>query len=440
MKANKIIFRNASWIIGCRLVQSVLQLVINMLTARYLGPSNYGIISYAASFVAFFTPIALLGLNSILVQETLDNPNDEGKILGTSITLSFFSAILSLMSMATLVSLLDKDDKTIITVCCLYGLILIAQAIELIQYWFQAKLLSKYYSVISLCAYVIVSIYKVYLLITNKSVYWFAVSNAVDYFLIGTALIIVYNNLGGQKFMFSLDYAKKLYSKSRYYIVSSLMVTIFANTDKIMLKMMINETATGYYSTAVTCAGITSFVFGAIIDSFRPVIINSKKSDKNVYEKNISRLYCIIIYSSLVQSLLITLLANPIVTLLYGNAYSHSVPILQVLVWYTTFSYLGPIRNIWILSENKQKYIWIINMSGALTNIILNALLIPFLGMAGAAWASLITQIFTNFIINYIINPLKDNNRLIAYGLNLKLLFNNNSSNKSSRTRTQRHE
>ena len=46
------VFKNASWIIGCKVAQMIINLVVGMLTARYLGPSNYGVINYAASIVA----------------------------------------------------------------------------------------------------------------------------------------------------------------------------------------------------------------------------------------------------------------------------------------------------------------------------------------------------------------------------------------------------
>ena len=62
------------------------------------------------------------------------------------------------------------------------------------------------------------------------------------------------------------------------------------------------------------------------------------------------------------------------------------------MVYY--FSYLGSVRNVWMLAENKQKYLWIINLSGALGNVILNLILIPIMGVNGAAVASLCTQIF----------------------------------------------
>ena len=61
MQANKVV-KNASWIIVCKIIQSALGLVVTMLSARFLGPSGYGLINYAASIVAFFTmPISLTG-------------------------------------------------------------------------------------------------------------------------------------------------------------------------------------------------------------------------------------------------------------------------------------------------------------------------------------------------------------------------------------------
>ena len=67
LKKNKVI-NNAIWIIIGKVAQSLLALVIGMLTARYMGPSNYGLISYAASLVAFVVPIMNLGLSNVLVQ------------------------------------------------------------------------------------------------------------------------------------------------------------------------------------------------------------------------------------------------------------------------------------------------------------------------------------------------------------------------------------
>lgn len=416
MERNKVA-KNAGWIIGIQLVKSVLGLVISMLTARFLGPSNFGVINYASSIVAFVAPIMQLGLTGVLVQEIVDNPQKDGEILGTSITLSFISSIICIVGVFSFVSIVNRGESETIVVCTLYSILLIFQALEMMIYWFQAKLLSKYSSMISLMAYIGVSAYKIYLLATSKSIYWFSVSNALDYMMIAIGLFIAYHRLGGTRLSFSLSTAKRIFLKSRYYIVSNMMVTIFAQTDKIMLKLMIDDTATGYYSAAVACAGMTSFVFTAIIDSFRPLIFDCKKNNEEQYEKNMCRLYGIVIYLSLLQSLFISLFAGLIIHILYGSAYALAGAPLRLIVWYTTFSYLGSVRNIWILAENKQKYLWIINLSGALMNVVLNYFLIPIIGTMGAALASLITQFFTNVLLGFVIRPIRYANTLMLRSL-----------------------
>lgn len=414
--------KNAVWIIGIRIIQSIVALLINMLTARYLGPSNFGLITYAASLVAFVLPIMQLGFSNVLVQEIVNDPDTEGAIIGTSITLSLISSVCCIIGIASFAFVANPNEPTTVLVCFLYSLILLFQACDHIEFWYQAKLMSKYTSIISLVSYVAVSAYKVFLLVTAKSVYWFALSNALDYALISIGGIALYRKLGGQKLSFSWELGKRVFSRSKHYILSSMMVTVFAQTDKIMIKMMINEAATGYYGAAVACAGMTSFVFSAIIDSFRPSIFEGQKEGNNAFGHRLTMLYSIVIYLSLLQSIFMTILSKWIVHILYGSAYSPAIGALQIVVWYSTFSYLGSVRNIWILANNMQKHLWKINMSGAMANVVLNAILIPIMGINGAAVASLITQFFTNVIVGYIIKPIRPNNKILVDALNPKYL------------------
>ena len=417
------VIKNASWIIACRLVRSVLAMVIGMISARYLGPENQGLLGYASSLVAFVLPLAQLGLSNILVDEIVSHPEHEGKALGTSLVFSVISSILCIVGCGAFVSIANAGERDTLIVCLLYSVSLIFQMTEMIQYWYQAKLLSKYMAVVSLIAYVIVSIYQVILLITEKSIYWFALSHTFDVLLISVFLIVIYGKIGKQKLTFSFSLGKQMLSRSRYYIISSMMVTIFAQTDKIMIKNMLGNEENGYYTTAVTCAGMTGFVFSAVIDSLRPVIFESKRNDQKRFEKNVSILYSIIIYMGLVQSILFTVFANLIISIMYGEAYLLSIPILQIITWYSTFSYIGPIRNIWMLAENKQKYLWIINLSGAVLNVLGNFILIPLIGVSGAAIATVITQFFTNFVMCVIMKPIRPVVRLMWKSLNPRILL-----------------
>lgn len=415
---------NVGWIIGCKIVQSVLALIISMLTARYLGPSQFGVINYAAAVVAFVTPIAKLGLSHIIVQEIVYSPDDEGKILGSSIMMSLFSSVLCMMGVISFSIIANPTDRETIIVCSLYSVLLIAQSLELIQYWFQAKLMSKYPSIISVVIYIVISIYKAVLLLLKADVFWFAISNAIDHLLIGIVLTVIYQNKSKQKLKFSFIWMKKLLKQSKYFIIPSMMVTIFAQTDKIMLKFMIDDVATGIYSAASACAGMTSFIFAAVMDSMRPTILEYKKDNSPAYEISVCRLYAVVIYLALAQSIAMTLFAKQIIWILYGNKYFDAISVLRIVVWHTTFSYIGSVRNIWMLAEGKQKYLWIINLCGVMGNVILNLCLIPLWGIEGAALASVITQVFTNFIVGFIMNPIRYNNVLLLKSLNPKIVTN----------------
>lgn len=420
---NNRVFNNAAWIIGCKIAQSLINFVIGLMTARYLGPSNYGVISYVSSVVAFAAPIMQLGLKHTLVKEFIQEPEREGRILGTALVLNIVSSILCIFGCIAFVAVVDAGEQETILVCALYSLTLLFQATELTQYWFQSKLLSKYPSIATLCAYVAVAVYKLYLLVTQKSVVWFAVSNVLDYFLVSVILMVFYKRVGGQNLKLDLRLGRDLFSRSKYYILPSLMVMIFQHTDRIMIKMMIGEVETGLYSAAITCIGITGFIFAAIIDSARPVILEMKEKDQVLYEKRMIQLYAIITFMSLAQCVGMTLLAKPLVLLLYGEDYLRTAEILSVAVWYITFGHYGSVRNIWILAEGKQKYLTSINLVGALSNVALNLCLIPVLGAIGAAVASLLTQFFTNVIVGFIFKPIRQNNYFMVRSWNPKIMI-----------------
>ena len=417
-------FKNMMWIVISKIIQSILTIVISMLTARFLGPSNFGVINYVGSIVTFVTPIMQLGFNNVLVHELTNHPDEEGKILGTILTLSALSALLCIGGCVSFCLIANTNEPVTIIVCAIYSTLLIFQALDLIQYWFQAKLLSKWTSIATLAAYFVVAAYKFVILFTGKNIYLFALSNSLDYLLIGVLLLIIYKKCKGQKLAFSWEIGKRVLNSSKHYIIPSLMISIYGQTDKIMLKLMINDEATGYYAAAVNCAQMSGFVFMAIIDSIRPVIFEAKKQkDEEKYKSRISLLYNLVIYLSLIQSVIMTAFAPFIIRILYGNEFSPANVPLMIICWYVAFAYFGSVRDIWMLAENKQKYLIIIYTSGAVLNVGLNFALIPLLGISGAAIASLATQFFCNFILGFIMKPIRENNVLLLKGLNPNCLL-----------------
>ncbi|MBQ8001193.1 MAG: flippase [Ruminococcus sp.] len=419
---SKKVLNNAKWIIICKIVQSVIQLVVGMLCARFLGPDNYGLINYAASIAAFVTPVMRLGFDATLVRELVESPEKEKEIMGTSLLLNFISSIVCVGSVTLFATFMNMGQGEVILVCFLYSISLCFGAMEMIQYWYQYKLMSKYSSLVALTSYIIVSLYKIFLLVSAKNIYWFALSHSVEYGTIALILIAIYLKKGSG-FAFSFNIAKSMLSRSKHYIAASLMLVVIQHTDHIMLTTMVGTEENGYYSAAITTTTVVQFVYMAIVDSFRPLILQNKKDNSPEYELNTTRLYSIILYLALAQSIVFTLLAGLIIKILYGADFSNAVPVLQILSWYLMFSFMGVVRNVWILAEGKQKYLWRINLTGALFNIVFNTILIPFYGAKGAAFASFMTQLFTNFILGFIIKEMRPNNRLILKSLNPVFFF-----------------
>lgn len=420
MSDNKFL-HNAKWIIGCKIVQSLIQFVVGILSARYLGPSNYGLINYASSVIAFFLPIMQLGLSSTLVQEYVTAPKREGEIVGTQLAMTIVSALACMVGVFAFVSIAHPGDQTTILVCVLYSVTLVFQATELLQYWFQAKLMSKYSSVAMLCAYTAMSAYRIFLLVTEKSVFWFAISHAVEYFVASVFLFVSYRNHGTQKISFSFPLAKKLFAKSRHYILPALMVVLYNSIANVLIIQICGETENGYFAAANTCVMIVHFVYMAVVDTMRPIILENHRDSFNLFERNLSRMYSFTTWVAILQSFVFVVCAGLIVKILYGEAYLPAIPVLQILIWNRPFSYMGHVRNIWILGEEKHTELWKINLGGAVASLILNLLLIPTWGACGAAVASVLVQIFTNVIMGYILKPIRRNNYLILRGLNPKL-------------------
>lgn len=419
MKENYVL-KNVSWIIICRLMQAVFALIINALTARYFGPSNYGVISYAASLVAFVTPIMKLGTGDILVNEIIKTPKEEGEILGTSITMTTVSSVACMLGLLSFVKIANHNDLTTIYVTILYSTLLLSQSLEQIQYSFHAKYLSKIVSITSLIVYLLISLYKIFLLVTEKSIYWFAVSNAIDHFIIATVLFAVYKIKGGQRLFFSSGMLERMWGNGKHYIIPEMMGLVLQQSDIIMLRFMYGEKETGLYSAALSVATLTSFVFAAIITSFRPLVLESKVSCRKKFEYYMVKIYGIIIYLALLQIIFIIIFGRFTVKILYGEEFIASVPMLNIAIWYTLFSYIGSVRTLWILAEEKQKFLWIISFFGMIANVLLNAVLISWFGGEGAALATVITQIITNIVIVYLVKPLRINIKYIFNALNIR--------------------
>ena len=416
--------------IGEKIIQMLISLMVGLLTARYLGPSNYGLINYATSFTAFFAALCTLGINSLLVKELVDRPEQEGEVLGTALVLRGISSLLSAVTIVAVVSVIDRDEPTTILVVTLCSLGLVFQIFNTFNYWFQRHLQSKYTAIAALVAYIATAAYRVFLLATRQNVTWFALATSVDYVVLAIFLFAFYRKCQGQRLGFSWEYGKQLLSRSKHFILAGLMVSIYGQTDKMMLKQMLDASATGFYSTATTINGMWCFILTAVIESLVPSIMEAHKAgNEQLFKEKNRQLYAITFYVSMAAAVGFNIFAELIVYILYGRAYIPSAMPLRIISWYTAFSYLGVARNAWVVSKNKQNHLFKLYAAAAVSNVMLNCILIPVWGASGAALASLIAQILTGFLLPFFVKDLRENAILMLEGIMLKGVLKNKRRN-----------
>lgn len=415
--------KNAGWIIGERIAQMLLSLVVGVFSARYLGPENYGALNYTASFVTFFSSIALLGMDGVIIKRMIQRPEAEGGYLGGCMLLRILSSVLCTAVIMVVVFVLNPDDKTKTLLALLQSLQLVFQSANILDSWFQRYLKSKYVSIGKMIAFIVVSAYKVLLLITAQSIEWFAFANSLSSIVTAVVLLWFYKKEDGPKIFPDLKLGKDVLKDSYHYILSGLMVALYSQMDKIMIGKMLEDHAVGLYTTANAICGMWIFIPTAIINSFRPTILELHRAKSDRYQLRLRQLYSTIIWICIGVSTAVCLLAPAIVYVLYGEAYMGAVNTLRIAIWIETFSMIGTARGIWILCEDKNKYIKYYLAIGVGINLVLNALLIPSEGIEGAAIATLATQVVTSIISPMFFKATREHTRIVWDAFCLKWYF-----------------
>lgn len=403
--------KNSIWIISERIIQMLISLVVGSLSARYLGPGNYGLINYGQSIVLLFSAITKLGLENIIIKEYIDNKDDNGEIVGSAITLRLISSLISMILIIGTVMILKPNNTLILWITIIQALCLFFQTYEIFEFYFQSKLESKKVSIAKVIAYIAAALYKIYLLVTSKSVIWFCFATLIDYAIIMIILYILFKK--EKKLKTSKNKMKQLFTKGSPFIISSIMITIYMQTDKIMIGSMLDEYQLGLYSAATAICLLWGFLPEAIINSMRPVIFEKKKINEEEYKVKLKLLLRIIFWIGIVFCFCICCFSKLIIYILYGKKYIEAQTSLIIAVWYTTFAYLGTSRTVWLVAENKSKYAKWFTIWGAIINVFLNSILIPKFGINGAAIATLTSQIFAVIIAPLFYKETKEFSKIV---------------------------
>ncbi|WP_300026589.1 flippase [uncultured Maribacter sp.] len=386
-------FANTSWVIGEKILRIIAALVISVWVARYLGPDDFGTLNYAQSLVGLLTAISTLGLNGILVREILQNKVNTNKLIGTVFILQTIGSVVIMLSIFLFIYFTETAEITS-KILIIFGAITFLQSFNVIESFFQSKVLSKYTVKSSVISLIISSILKILLIVYKFPLIYFAIVMFIENLVLVFGYVHYYNkkNDVNFSFSFSIKLAKSLLKDSWPLILSSIVVSIYMKIDQVMIKEMISSKAVGFYSAAVRLSEAWYFVPTVIGSSLFPAIMNAKKNSTKVYYERLQNLYDLMFLLAIVIAIPISLISKPLVQFLYGTEYLQSSEILTIHIWTGIFVFLGVSRSGWIIAENLQKFSTIYLSIGMVTNVTLNYIFINNYGITGAAYATLISQ------------------------------------------------
>lgn len=396
---NKTFF-NAVWLIGEKLFYMAIGLLTVSVVARYLGSEGYGMLSYAASFVALFSILSDLGMDNLNIKSIVQKEEEEGTIIYTSLILRSIGSFLILIIVMIFNWLTGIYNSTqgylIIIISCTY----LFKSLEVIEYWIQAYQNSKYSSSVRMVVTFISASLKITVIILNLGIITLACIYIIEVVLIGIGLIYTYFKFRIEKssWQFSYFYAKKTLFDSKYIILSGIFVVCYTQLDRILIGNLASKQELGLYAAAMAISQIWLFVPHALINSFKPLIMKLKNGSEVLYYKKIQQLSSLLLIFNFFCALAFFISAGFIVNVIYGAEFLESTSILNISVWAGFFSIFGTVRGIWLICEGKQHYVPIFIGIGAVFSIILNVILIPQYGAIGAAITLLLTEFVSNIL------------------------------------------
>jgi len=393
-------FVNTSWLFFEKIIGMAVSFFVGVYVARYLGPANFGLLSYAASFVGLFAIISTLGLDNIVVRELVKDEKKRDELLGTAFVLKVIGAALVIGMLAIAIRFTNNGNFTNLLIFII-AIGTIFQSFNVINFYFQAKVLSKYTVFAQVFSTILCAITKLLLIYFNMGLIYFATVTLLQSIILASGLIVMYIKQKSSLFNWSVKFglAKNLLKDSWPLMLSGIAISVYMRIDQVMIKNMLDAKAVGNYAVAVRLSGIWYFIPMAITSSVFPAIINAKKISKKLYYQRLQKLYDLMTWLAIGIALPIMLLSNNIIELLFGIQYQSAASVLQIYIWATVFVFLGVATGKYLVVENYTKISFFRTLIGAVINIVLNTFLIPKYGIKGAAIATVFSQFIVAFSI-----------------------------------------
>jgi len=393
-------FKNTAWLFAEKILRMVIGLFVGIWVARYLGPEQFGLFSYAQSFVGLFVVVANLSMEGILVKDLTNFKENYNLYLGSAFVLRIIIAIITIfiLWLSLLFTSSDSFTKYIILII---SSSMIFQSFNIIDMYFQSIVMSKYVVFANFIVLLLSTIIKVILILKEAPLIAFVWVIVFDNIVLALGFIYFYSNKNGSLLNWSYDIKvmKDLLKKCLPLLPTAFVILAYMKVDQIMLGELLNKESVGYYAAALKLIEPLYIVPLVLINSFYPKLIETKSSNEKLYYSRIGNLMLLVYIFSLLVVCLYCLFSNEIITLLYGDLYAVSSNILAVSSFVLIFISMRFIIGRWFLIENLIKVYFVTSLAGLILNIVFNYYFIQLFGVIGASYATLLSFIIATFFI-----------------------------------------
>jgi len=392
--------KNTGWLFAERIIRVAVNFFVTIYLVKYLGPDNFGLLSYALSYVALFTSIASLGLDNLIVRDLVTDPDKKDVVLGTSVYLKLLASGFTIVLLA-LVLTATREEPFSIFLILVVGSSMVFQSLNIIDFYFQSQLHSRFTVVSQSGSLLFASAIRIALIILKADLIYFAGVVALEALFLSVGLFAFYKKVfpGKLKWNYSSSVAKTLLRQAFPLLLSGIVISVYMKIDQIMVKKMLNNSEAGFYAAAVKVCELWYFIPMAISASLFPAVINARKGGEALFNKRLQQLYDIMVWLSVGIALPLTFFAPQVIHILFGDKYAQASAVLQIYIWSGVATFLGVASSQFLVAENFTKISFYRTLAGMISNLLLNFYLIPRVGIVGAAYATLISYSLATFSI-----------------------------------------
>jgi O-antigen/teichoic acid export membrane protein len=411
-------FENAFWLIFEKGFTLAAGMAVGIYVARYLQPESFGLLNYAISFVSIFSAFSTLGLDQIVVRELAKAPERRDDLLGTAFILKLCGSMV--LNVLMLITVLFMGHSSFTNVLILIIAISeIFKAFEVISYYFQSQVQSKYAIQVQLVINLAVSFMKLGLVFARAPLIWFAIVVIVGTVLNAIGFLYVYRRREGspRAWKFEKHVAFELLRESWPLALYGIALNIQARIDQVMLGKMLSNYEVGQYSVALKFIEIFGFLPMVLMNTFTPAVTKAKAISVELYQSRLVNLYRLLFLAFLALALPIFFFAEDIISLLYGYEYREAGFLLSLFALRLFFSNMGVGKSVFIVNESLFRYSLLTVVIGAIVNIGLNYLLIPPYGTIGSFMASIISFTASIFLVDFFFEKTRENQKLMFQGI-----------------------